>query len=438
MCGRGERRRWRGWLCAVVGGGLMLGVAVLPAAGSSGDPLILGVGAGAPGNFATSSTGVWAQTDNGIAFAFRNGYGTIDYTGVTGALIGYSTINVPGIRGVSTNSNGVIGQSVPYVGVVGRSTNDAGVLGESSASYGVLGRSTNSNGVYGTSPNFVGVVGNPTADAGVLGVSTNSKGVIARSTYSDGLEAVAQAGGRAAVYAHHNGSAFGYGIDASTSVGTGIWAGSANGTGVEAQASSSGASALYAHHDGANGGYGVLARTGAGTAVFAGNYSTSQGVAVEAVNKAPNWAAVYAHHDPASYGWGITAVAPVGVGVRGQGSAYGVHGTTASAAGSGVFAENTGGGTALRVSGKASFSRSGVLTLAASAASITKTGVPLTSASYVLATLQTNTSGLFIQGAVPNPAGSSITIYFSKAGADRDVFCPECADREFGLGSEEP
>jgi hypothetical protein len=37
-----------------------------------------------------------------------------------------------------------------------------------------------------------------------------------------------------------------------------------------------------------------------------------------------------------------------------------------------------------------------------------------TSASYVLATLQTNTVGLFIQGAVPNPAGSSITIYFSK------------------------
>jgi hypothetical protein len=48
------------------------------------------------------------------------------------------------------------------------------------------------------------------------------------------------------------------------------------------------------------------------------------------------------------------------------------------------------------------------------ASSITKTGVPLTGASAVLATLQTNTSGLYIQGAVPNPAASTITIYFSK------------------------
>jgi hypothetical protein len=43
-----------------------------------------------------------------------------------------------------------------------------------------------------------------------------------------------------------------------------------------------------------------------------------------------------------------------------------------------------------------------------------KNGVPLTSASYVLASLQSKTAGLFIQGAVPNPGASSITIYFSK------------------------
>jgi hypothetical protein len=379
MFGMREGRRWRGWLWAVVGCAVAAGA--FPAAGAAGDPLILGDGE--QGNATFFSTGAWCVCTNDIGFVFRNGSGTIDYTGVSGALVGYSKIAVPGVRGVSTNSNGVIGQSVPYVGVVGRSTNDAGVLGESSASYGVIGRSTNSNGVYGTSPNFVGVVGNSTADAGVLGTSTNSKGVIARSTNSDGLEAAAQASSKAAVYAHHDGSASGYGIYTRTIVGTGIYASSGNGTGIFGYSSN---------------GTGVLARTGAGTAVFAGNDSTSQGVAIEAVNKAPNWAAVYAHHDPASYGWGITAVAPIGVGVRGQGSAYGVHGTTASASGSGVFAENTGGGTALKVTGKTAFSRSGVLTLASSAASITKTGVPLTSASYVLATLQTNTAGLFIRG----------------------------------------
>jgi hypothetical protein len=117
-------------------------------------------------------------------------------------------------------------------------------------------------------------------------------------------------------------------------------------------------------------------------------------------------------------------VGTTGIGVNGKtyGSGSGVYGEAINN-GVAVFGKSTNGtalrgdnpsGTALEVNGKAKFSRSGVLTLADSAASITKTGVPLTSASYVLATLQTNTTGLFIQGAVPNPAGSTITIYFSK------------------------
>jgi len=54
-------------------------------------------------------------------------------------------------------------------------------------------------------------------------------------------------------------------------------------------------------------------------------------------------------------------------------SGNGVHGVSGPA-GPGVLAENTAGGTALKVSGKAAISRSGVLTVAAGKASTAKTG----------------------------------------------------------------
>jgi hypothetical protein len=43
------------------------------------------------------------------------------------------------------------------------------------------------------------------------------------------------------------------------------------------------------------------------------------------------------------------------------------------------------------------------------------TGVALTAASLVLATLQQNLSGVYVRSAVPNVAGSSFTINLSKA-----------------------
>jgi len=41
--------------------------------------------------------------------------------------------------------------------------------------------------------------------------------------------------------------------------------------------------------------------------------------------------------------------------------------------------------------------------------------VALTTASLVLATLQDNRAGIFVQAAVPNISGSSFTIHLSKA-----------------------
>jgi len=103
-----------------------------------------------------------------------------------------------------------------------------------------------------------------------------------------------------------------------------------------------------------------------------------------------------------------------GVYGAGTGTGPGVIGT-APGAGSGVLAENTGTGPALTVSGRAFFSTAGVLTVSAGQSSVTKTGVTLTGSSLLFATLQQNHSGVWVQSAVPDVAGSSFTVHLNKA-----------------------
>jgi len=123
---------------------------------------------------------------------------------------------------------------------------------------------------------------------------------------------------------------------------------------------------------------------------------------------------------------GISTGSAAGVtGFSGSGSSDGVigesakgravHGRASAAQGIGVLAENTGGGTALQASGRAVFSRSGILTVAARASKVTKTGVALTAGSLVLATLQQDVPGVWVRSAVPNVAGHSFTVHLSKA-----------------------
>jgi hypothetical protein len=93
----------------------------------------------------------------------------------------------------------------------------------------------------------------------------------------------------------------------------------------------------------------------------------------------------------------------------------GVHGRATAAKGVGVLAENDAGGPALKVTGRTVFSRSGVVTVAAGSSKVTKTGVALTAASLVLATLQQDVPGVWVRSAVPNSAGSSFTVHLNKA-----------------------
>jgi hypothetical protein len=107
-------------------------------------------------------------------------------------------------------------------------------------------------------------------------------------------------------------------------------------------------------------------------------------------------------------------------GVQGRsGSGVGVLGVSESAAGvsgvseSGIGVHAQSGATALRVDGKATFSRSGRLTLTAGQSSIAKTNVMLSRYSMVLAVLQTNRAGIYVRAVVPSPSTSSFRVYLN-------------------------
>ena len=202
------------------------------------------------------------------------------------------------------------------------------------------------------------------------------------------------------------------------------------------------ASALLGECAGTSGqGIGVFGSSNAGNGVY-GQTGTSlfpsplAGVGVQGITDNVSGAGVVGE-SIAAFGTGVlgnslaggvgVSGTSSGVGVQGAGGITGVNGNSSkaggtgvagqatSATGVGVLADNTAGGTALQVAGKAAFSRSGVLTVAAGKSSATQTGVALTSASLVLATLQQDRSGVWVRSAVPNIAGSSFTVHLSKA-----------------------
>jgi hypothetical protein len=157
-------------------------------------------------------------------------------------------------------------------------------------------------------------------------------------------------------------------------------------------------------------GIGVSAVTfSAQPALKAENRNAGQGVAVEALTHAPNYTAIYGHHDAGSSGYGVYGEAPIGIGVQGRGSVYGVRGFSDSATGRGVFAENTAGGTALEAAGAVKFSTAGVATVPTGATQATvSAGVDVTTATKVLVT--------------PMSAGGTFRFVQRDAAADKLTF----------------
>jgi hypothetical protein len=167
--------------------------------------------------------------------------------------------------------------------------------------------------------------------------------------------------------------------------------------GVSGVTSNNGASGVYGQNDGT--GYGTAGRATNGTGVFGegligvlGN-SLGAGDGVDGTANNSCCSAVY----------GLNS--GTGNGVAGQADA-----------GTGVLAASN-GGIALKVDGKAQFSRSGLVTITYPAKSKVISGLPLTAKSLAIATVQKYLAGVYVVAAVPNLSGSSnsFTIYLSKA-----------------------
>jgi hypothetical protein len=125
---------------------------------------------------------------------------------------------------------------------------------------------------------------------------------------------------------------------------------------------------------------------------------------------AGNSVGVQGSANPGSNGDGVLGLA--------DGTGSGIIGTAGASSiglGVGVHAEHSSGGTALQVDGTAVFSNSGTLTITAGTSAVTKTGIALTAASLILATLQNNVPGTGIQSAVPDVSKNSFTIHLNKA-----------------------
>jgi hypothetical protein len=186
-------------------------------------------------------------------------------------------------------------------------------------------------------------------------------------------------------------SSSGIGVWGDCSTGSGVYGACNSGNGVHGFSQGNLASGVYG--DNSSDGYGVAGRTGSASraATLGDNTGSGPGVVGESAT-----------------GTGV-------LGISHGAGAVGVTGDATASNGVGIRAKATGGGTALSVKGKARFSRSGRLTVPPGASSVTKSGVTLDSASFVLATLQAYRAGIAIAAVVPNAAAGSFTIHLTKA-----------------------
>jgi hypothetical protein len=346
----------------------------------------------------------WAQ---GRAAAIVGGNGL-------GAPVSPTNVGVYGSCANDANSVGVSGASTSGSGVQGTSNQD-GVRGQSLGSgAGVRALGTNGPGLAATSPNGSAVEASSPATTSPAILGQSSGHATAVEAFSGGASDTAPAapgdtGVFGAASADLGTGVLGRGVSTLTSNSVGVLgegdtgvvgsggfgvfgASNAPGIGVYGSVSNSVAPSVY-------GKAGVIGQTDAGGTGVVGFTGLTEHVP-------PPDTGIYGRSDTGgTNGRGLTGFCSTGIGLLGQ-----------TDTGVGVRAycgNNTGVG--LSVIGKAAFARSGKLTISAGHSSLTKTGIGLTSASFILATLQKNVAGLFIQAVVTNPAGSAFTIYLNKA-----------------------
>lgn len=161
---------------------------------------------------------------------------------------------------------------------------------------------------------------------------------------------------------------------------------------------------------------------------------SSAAMGVQGGTSAKNQAGVFGEDLSSDGGFGVVAASINGTGVygyitgdttgksalsgfdgsNGKGGGYGVYGFSQN--GTGVYAS---GPVALAVDGVATFSRSGIATVAGtstlSARTVKVTGVALSGSSLILATPQGTVSGVAVEGVKPDVSGKSFEITLTKA-----------------------
>jgi hypothetical protein len=200
---------------------------------------------------------------------------------------------------------------------------------------------------------------------------------------------------------------------AQSRLGTGLAGGSASGNGVLGVSES--ANGVEGRSDTARGVYGY-SNSGPGVYAYSGANHAVWGYTEAQVGSA---AAVAALRGQANTDQTYGAFAEnLIVGTKGSlgGPRAGVAGQAPDALGFvGVAATAGDAGTALRVTGRAQFSRSGNASVPAGRSFvIVNVAGELTSGSLVLATPMFNRSGVYVQSAVPNPATGQIRINLNK------------------------
>jgi hypothetical protein len=292
-----------------------------------------------------------------------------------------------GFTNFSTDATEIHSSGANPTLVLEASGGDAALRASNIVGGGVLGQASgNAIGVSGFSPEGIGVRGisEGNGSPAVSGTSDNGDGVVGEGLFTgNGVHGICHDASSAGVFGEND----------------------FTGNGVHG----------IAHSDQ---GVGVFGKNDAGVAVYGA--SGASGAAVVGVNSAS---------DPDALGVSGEGV----VGVSGQGTSEGVSGQSADgvgvngvgstgvrgrplSGGTGVVAEAApdGSGLALQTHGPAAFSLSGVLNVTANGKSGVVTGVSLRAMSFVLATMQ-NDVGVSVSSAVPDVAGSKITINLSKA-----------------------
>lgn len=147
---------------------------------------------------------------------------------------------------------------------------------------------------------------------------------------------------------------------------------------------------------------------------------------VRGLSQAPNGVGVHGSNPQWVGIWGDGSIGVVGrsssdfgIGVEGNASgqgAVGVFGAASGSQGIGVYATAPNpDSAALQVNGRAVFSSAGRVVVAAGATSGTQSGLTLSAAAFVIATLQQDLPNVLVRAAVPDAAAGAVTVHLNQA-----------------------